>query len=219
MRLIAHRAFASCYPENTLVAIERAVPDADMIELDVRRCGSGELVVVHDEVVDRISAGVGRVDELSSADLSNLDVFETGTGVPTLDEAAAAIPADTGIVLELKERGIADDAVAAASTVENEVIVSSFDAAALDQLTVDDPTVELGYLLGLNPDRDFEHALDLDCAYLHPHWGHLLLTDAVDRAHDADMKVNVWTIDTAFVAGLLERKGIDGVIADSPDVR
>jgi glycerophosphoryl diester phosphodiesterase len=218
MRLIAHRGFADRYPENTLVAIENAVDDADMIELDVRRCGSGELVVFHDEVVDRHTDGSGRVDDLPLSRLEDLDALGTGTGIPSLTEATDAIPPDTGINLELKERGIANEAVAAASTVDNEVIVSSFDGDALDDLNTDDPTVELAYLFGLNTDEDFESALALDCAYIHVHWGHWLVTDAVERAHDAGMKVNVWTIDTAIGIGLLKRAGVDGVIADSPDV-
>lgn len=218
MRLIAHRGFADRYPQNTLPAIEQAVPKADMIELDVRRCGSGELVVVHDEVVDRIADATGRVDDLTAAELADLDVLETGTGVPTLAEAADAIPAETGINLELKEHGIATEAVAAASTVENEVIVSSFDAPTLDALETDDPTVELAYLFGLRTDEDFEDALALDCSYIHLHWGHWLLTDAIERAHDAGMAVNVWTIDTSVAIERLQRAGVDGVIADSPDV-
>ncbi|EMA46114.1 glycerophosphodiester phosphodiesterase [Halococcus saccharolyticus] len=218
MRLIAHRGFADCHPENTLVAIERAVPNADMIELDVRRCGSGELVVIHDETVDRVTDATGRVDELSAAELADLDVLDTGTGVPTLADAADAIPGDTGIVIDCKEHGIATEAAAAASTVENEVIVSSFDAPTLDALETDDPTVELAYLFGLRADEDFDDALALDCAYIHPHWGHWLLTDAIDRAHDAGMDVNVWTIDTSIAIERLRRAGVDGVIADSPDV-
>lgn len=218
MRLIAHRGFADRYPANTLVAIENAVADADMIELDVRRCGSGELVVFHDEVVDRATDGSGRVDELPLSRLEALDVHETGTGVSSLATAADAIPDGTGINLELKERGIANEAVAAASTVDNEVIVSSFDGEALDQLDTDDPTVELAYLFGLNTDEDFESALALDCEYIHVHWSHWLLTDAIERAHDAGMGVNVWTIDSSIAVGLLERAGVDGVIADSPDV-
>jgi|AntDeeMetagen134_2_1112570.scaffolds.fasta_scaffold03377_4 glycerophosphoryl diester phosphodiesterase len=218
MRLIAHRGFANRHPENTLVAIERAVPAADMIELDVRRCGSGELVVIHDETVDRVTDATGLVGELSATNLANLDVLDTGTGVPTLAAAADAIPEDTGIVIDCKEQSVATEAVAAASTVENEVIVSSFDASTLDALETDDPTVELAYLIGLRPDEDLDDALALDCSYIHPHWGHWLLTDAIDRAHDAGMDVNVWTIDTSIAIERLRRAGVDGVIADSPDV-
>ncbi|WP_273836657.1 glycerophosphodiester phosphodiesterase [Halococcus sp. PRR34] len=218
MRLIAHRGFADRHPENTLVAIERAASDADMIELDVRRCGSGELVVIHDETVDRVTDVTGRVDELSADDLADFDVLDTGTGVPTLAEAAGAIPADTGIVIDCKEHGIATEAAAAASTVDNEVIVSSFDAPTLDALETDDPTVELACLIGLRPDDDFDDALALDCSYIHPHWGHWLMTDAIERAHDAGMDVNVWTIDTSIAIERLRQAGVDGVIADSPDV-
>ena len=61
MRLIAHRGFAGVNPENTLQAVEAAAGVADAIEVDVRRCESGDLVVIHDETVDRLQ-GVLRVD-------------------------------------------------------------------------------------------------------------------------------------------------------------
>lgn len=56
MRCIAHRGFAETNPENTLTAVrEAAKAGADLVEVDVRRCGSGELVLAHDADVDRIS--------------------------------------------------------------------------------------------------------------------------------------------------------------------
>ena len=55
MRLIAHRGFAETFPENTVLAVREAARWADAIEVDVRRCGSGEIVCLHDATVDRVS--------------------------------------------------------------------------------------------------------------------------------------------------------------------
>ena len=84
MRCIAHRGFAKVNPENTVTAVRSAAEHTDVIEIDVRRCGSGELVVIHDETVERVTDGTGRVAELSADELTALDVLESGEGVPTL---------------------------------------------------------------------------------------------------------------------------------------
>jgi glycerophosphoryl diester phosphodiesterase len=45
MQLVAHRGFDKQYSANTVAAVERAIQNADMVELDIRRCASGELVL------------------------------------------------------------------------------------------------------------------------------------------------------------------------------
>lgn len=55
MRLIAHRGFAATAPENTIAAVQSAADHADAVEFDVQRCGSGELVVIHDDTIDRVT--------------------------------------------------------------------------------------------------------------------------------------------------------------------
>jgi len=98
MRLIAHRGFADRYPENTLRAVREASRFADEVEVDVRRCDSGELVVVHDCTVDRVTDEEGAVAHHSLAELRALDVLGTGEGVPTLAEVLSAVPPTVWIV-------------------------------------------------------------------------------------------------------------------------
>ena len=142
MRLIAHRGFAGERPENTLSAVRRAVESADAVEVDARRCASGEVVVVHDETVDRVTDGTGPVDERTREELAVLSVLGSDEGVPTLGEVAAAIPDGVGLVLELKEAGIAEDALAAVAGVDD-LVVSSFVADALVECRRVDPDVRL----------------------------------------------------------------------------
>jgi len=221
---IAHRGFAGAYPENTLTAVRRALDaGADGIEVDVRRCGSGEPVVIHDETVDRVTGRGGAVSALSRSELAACSVLGTGEGVPTLAAVCEALPADTRLHLELKEVGVAADAVALAAGYPFDLLVSSFDTAALDAAAgVAD--VALAYLFGnlphvsrvqADPDAALATARDLGCAAVNPHWSHC---DAafVERAQDAGFAVNAWTVQSREAADTLAAAGVDGLISDAP---
>lgn len=218
MRLIAHRGFDGQYSANTVAAVEQAIPRADMIELDVRCCASGELVVAHNALVDIAVAGVNRVDDLTATELAELDAHD-GEGVQTLDAVLDAIPPETGVNLELKSADIVEDALALARSAEHEIIVSSFDADAIRRVQADDGSgVELGYVLCAHPGDGLGVAKELDCAFVHPNAWLCLLTGVVEEAHAAGMQVNAWTVDSRVGAWALDRAGVDGVIASSPHV-
>ena len=71
-RIFAHRGASAYAPENTLEAFDLAAKmGADGVELDVHLCRSGEIVVAHDETVDRVSSGSGRIRELSLSELKS----------------------------------------------------------------------------------------------------------------------------------------------------
>jgi glycerophosphoryl diester phosphodiesterase len=217
MRLIAHRGFRSTYPENTLHAIEAAAAVADEIEIDVRRCGSGELVVIHDETVDRVSDGHGPVAEHTRGDLEALDVLGTGEGVPTLEEALRAVPEYVGVNVELKERGTEADALELIGAHHPQAIVSSFSREVLADCRGIDPTVPRAYIVDEAAAEGIEIAIDLDCEYLHPSM-EICSDRIVSDAHRAGMSVTAWTVDSSDAAETLARTGVDGVIADRPDV-
>ncbi|MBQ8448281.1 MAG: glycerophosphodiester phosphodiesterase [Clostridia bacterium] len=112
MRVAAHRGFSEKYPENTMEAF-RAALDAgvDEIETDVRMSADGELVLIHDECVDRTTCGTGKVCEYTLAELKGLDAGVkkgaefAGARIPTLRELlelCKGYPALT-LDIELKE--------------------------------------------------------------------------------------------------------------------
>lgn len=75
MRLVAHREFASTAPENTIAALAGAADSgADAAVFDVRRCATGDLVVVHVEPLDRVADSSGPSPTPPLADLRNLPV-------------------------------------------------------------------------------------------------------------------------------------------------
>lgn len=97
--LCAHRGDGKSFPENTVPALVSAArKGAAMVEFDVLRCKTGELVVMHDATVDRTTDGTGKVAELTFAEIRALDAGKkkdarfAGVKVPTFDEAIDCLP-------------------------------------------------------------------------------------------------------------------------------
>jgi glycerophosphoryl diester phosphodiesterase len=219
MDLIAHRGFASEAPENTLAAVRRAADRADAVEVDVRRCGTGELVVVHDPTVDRVTDGSGAVADLSLSELRGLDVLQSGERVPLLADVLDAVPGDTTVNLELKEPGLAADALAVADAVDSDVLVSAFSPEVVREVADVDSAAPTALVCTHEADHPAWTADRLGCDALHPSYPLCLTTWVVRRAHENDLAVNAWTVSRRPIARLLEICGVDGVIADSSDVR
>lgn len=211
MNCIAHRGFAGVNPENTVAAVERAVATgADGVEVDVRRCGSGELVVHHDETVDRSTDGSGLVAGHSASELARLSVGGSDAGVPTFEAVVAAVPDDVLLHAEVKERGIASEVESSVREGGCEAVISSFEAEPLTEVETLPTALIRSDVAGV-----VERATDLGCSMLHPN------VDAcdsalVERAHEAGLDVNAWTVADATETVRLREAGADGVITDLP---
>ncbi len=217
MDLIAHRGFAARHPGNTLRAVRAAVRRADWVEIDVRRCRTGEPVVVHDATLDRVTDATGPVAERDPEELAALSVLGSDEGVPTLAAVLETIAAtEAGINVELKEPvWAALDRLRASEVSRERVLVSSFDADTLRGVR-ERSGFATAYLTR-SAEEALSTAADLDCAAVHPHHS-LVDAEFVDRAHDRDLAVNAWTVVERSTARRLRRAGVGGVIADHPDV-
>jgi glycerophosphoryl diester phosphodiesterase len=234
MRLVGHRGCPDHAPENTIAAVRHAAPHVDAVEVDARRCATGEVVVFHDDTVDRVTDATGRVDGLPWSTLRDLrvrradggdddggDAGDGGDGgddatVPLLGDLLAAVPDDVAVNVELKTDGLAADVVDAAAAVANDVFVSSFDPDALRTVRAVDggDDVPLAALFVDEWDAGVALADELDAAYLHPHL-ESVTGERVDRAHAAGLAVNAWTVRDADEVPSLRTAGVDGVVADS----
>ena len=99
---IGHRGACGYEPENTLRSFKKALDlNVDMVELDVHNCKSGELVVIHDEKIDRTTNGKGFVKDLT---LDELKKYDAGLGeiIPTLEEVLDLIDRKVKVAVELK---------------------------------------------------------------------------------------------------------------------
>ncbi|MCD6407514.1 glycerophosphodiester phosphodiesterase, partial [bacterium] len=110
--IVAHRGFSGIYPENTLLSFKKAEElGADAIELDVRETEDGEIIVIHDEKVDRTTDGTGFVRELKWEDIKKLDAgkwkgnFEN-VKIPLLREVFDCVSEKIKILIEIKEADV-----------------------------------------------------------------------------------------------------------------
>ena len=143
MIIFGHRG-APGYPrkaENTRLSFRKALDSgAHGIEFDIRRCGDGRLVVIHDETVDRTTNGRGRVRDLSYEELRRFDAG-SGESIPLLAETLDEFGPQCILNIELKDAGIAPDVkkLVLERRLEQQVIVSAFEWDELRPLTPDVP--------------------------------------------------------------------------------
>ncbi|WP_306056089.1 glycerophosphodiester phosphodiesterase [Natronococcus wangiae] len=219
MEIIGHRGCAEQYPENTLLAIREAARRLPAVELDVRRCGSGELVVFHDATLERVTDADGRVAETPWSDLRELTVFESDQSIPRLKTALRAVPDDVTVQLELKETGIASDVLRLAVAAEADVRVSTFLPEALAEVDAHPLEVPSGLLFEAEPDANLSRALDLGATHVFPHYQLCIETDVVSVAREHGVDVIAWkAARTADDVRTLREAGVDGVTADRHDI-
>ena len=217
VRPIAHRGCLTQYPENTLSAFRGCAPSVDMIETDVQRCGSGELVIFHDDTLDRVTDATGEVASTPMDVLEAVSVLESGESIPELTEVFEAVPEGVGLNLELKGRDVAAETVAVAAEYDHEVIVSSFypDDVAAARDAGAETVAHLFYAedpAGFDVDAALDSAADLDCEYVHPDVGICLETRMVEAARARGFGVNAWTAETESEILALRDRGVDGAV-------
>jgi glycerophosphoryl diester phosphodiesterase len=232
--IVAHRGFSSRYPENTMAAFRAAIDsDAHMIELDVNLSKDRQLVVIHDETVDRTTNGSGRVSALTGQQLGRLDagswfdpIFKLET-IPTLDQVLAAVKGHLLVNIEIKpeayERHAPADAVErqVLSMVKKRqmteaVIISSFEWRLLERLRRLDASIAIGLLAETPMDN---HVLDwfdrVKGFSWHPDC-RVLTRPQVDALHAFGARVYPYAVAGRIdVAGMLAM-GADGLILDDP---
>jgi len=215
---IGHRGARAYEPENTLRSFAKAIElGVNAIEFDVRKTKDNEIVVMHDETVDRTTNGRGLVRELTLAEIKRL-VTDKGEKVPTLEEALDFLDRKVKILIELKETGIEDKVlkIVREKGLRDNVIIISFHEDAIKRVREIDEKVETGliYIRHRNP---IKAALELKANYILPFYGFAHST-LVKKAHQNNLKVSVWTINTLEEAREYAKRGVDGIASDKPDI-
>lgn len=220
--VFGHRGARGLAPENTLSSVREALAcGVDWIEIDVWQV-DGELVVIHDQRVDRTTNGVGYVQDFSLHDLRMLDAGDCQR-VPLLEEVIELIDGRCGLNIELKGPDCADaavDAVHAAVRSQRwcmqQFIVSSFDHAQLQRVKSLDSAVQTGLLLCGAVINLAQYAADLGVMAVHfsesfvrPEW--------VAEVQAAGLWAFAYTVNEACDLQRLRNMGIDGVFTDYPD--
>ena len=231
-QIFAHRGASGYAPENTLEAFELAAKmGAHGVELDVHICRSGELVVTHDETVERVSEGEGWVKDLSLSELKKLHFNKThpeyrDARIPTLEEVFRLLhPTGLKINIEMKnsmidypdmERRVID--LAEKEDMIDRIIFSSFSHYSMLRVKAIDKSFYCGLLYDATLISPWAYAVALGMDAIHPNYTEVLLPGGeCAKAHRAGIQVNPWTVNTEEdIMGCL-REGADIIIGNYPD--
>jgi glycerophosphoryl diester phosphodiesterase len=223
----AHRGASGQAPENTLAALELAISlGADMAEIDVQPTADGQLVVFHDDTLERTSNGTGRVTAQTLAKLRSLDAGSwysrhyAGQTIPTLAEVMNVARGRLALNIELKvagrPRGLLNNVRAAISDhgFTHHCVVTSFDHALINELTAFEPAFAVGYIIGKQglPPGIFGARVDLLSLEKS-----LVRKAEMEFAAAAGKAVHAWTVNTAEEMNHLLELGIGGVITNHPE--
>ncbi len=229
---IAHRGASKVTPENTLVAFERArALGADGVEFDVMKCASGEVVVFHDETVDRTTDGEGLVAKKTLDELKELDAsgeFHSQVGrveIPTLDETLDYLGKDVLIDIEIKSETVRTDGIEELvvrtlnrHALHDNVLVASFNPAALKRVRTMAPGLPRALIVSEKQRfylRRQWFARSVQPAYVHPHIN-MINQKNMAKWRKRDYRIGVWTVNDQTLMTRLLQYGIDALISDDP---
>ena len=230
--ILAHRGASGYAPENTLEAFELAQKmGADGVELDVHLTRDGELVVAHDETVDRVSDGSGWIRDMRLAELKRLHFNKTfpqytDARIPTLREVFELLkPSGMEINIELKNSYIdyPDLELRVIELIHTDyiaekIIFSSFNHHSMLRVKKLDPSFRCGLLYEANLVEPWNYAKTLGVDALHPHFSETLVTKGeCAAAHALGIEVNTWTVNEEEYIRAVLREGADRIITNYPD--
>lgn len=219
---IAHRGASGEKPENTLAAFSRALEmGVDGIELDVRVCKTGELVVMHDPTLERTTNGTGVVADISLSELKKLDAGE-GEQIPTLDEALRFIAGKTILNIEMKGKGVAKPLAEILKKYIDDghnpelLIVSCFNRQELRAFSLINPGVRLGMLVskGVFSLLLVTHKTNIYSIHLPQPYLKKWLVKLLQRK---GFKVFIYTLNSIWDIAKAKVAGVDGIFSDYPD--
>jgi glycerophosphoryl diester phosphodiesterase len=222
MLAIGHRGAAGHEPENTLRSIRCALDlGADWIEIDVQSI-ERELIVFHDDTLDRTTNGRGALSAKSFRELRALDAGG-GEQVPTLTEVMDLIDARCGLNIELKGTDTVEDVLATIGNYQraqdawrDRILLSSFDISQTEVLASSERIFKLGVLFDDDPDEALLRAREYRAYSIHPSIEQVS-ENLITKAHASGIKVLVYTVNETADLIAMRSLGVDGVFSDFPD--
>lgn len=229
VQVSAHRGCPKVAPENTLPAFERALTSgADYIELDVQLTKDGELVVFHDDTLDRTTDGKGNLTDYTYPELMRLSAGSwfgkenefADVKIPKFTEVLDLVGNDVLLNVEIKNHGnITATAEKVVEILEEydlkkSVYVTSFSYQALKTVKELDPKIKTGLIAHIAPSTvytqmDYIDAISVNYLFINQ--------SVVNYAHRSGKKVFVWTVDSITPMKKMISLGVDNIITNRPD--
>lgn len=228
-----HRGASGYAPENTLEAFRLAAEmGADGVELDVQITKDGELVVAHDERIDRVSDGSGLIADYTLEELKQFNFNKTHPEfaevcrIPTLREVFWCLK-DTGLTVNIELKtgvnfypGIEEKVVCLVREMgyENRVLYSSFNHHSVLNIRKYEPEAKLAFLHSHQLANAADYAISNQVFAVNPSVSCTRYEEEIAKCQRQNVDVNVWTVNSEEEMRRLGRIGVNAVITNYPNL-
>ena len=222
--IMGHRGASKIAPENTLKAFKEAIRlKADSVEFDVQETLDGEIVVIHDYNTLRTAGTEGIVNHMTLKELKKLN-FGDGEQIPTLLELIELAKDKISLNCEIKVEGIAKKIIQIFQDADilDSTITSSFLHEELIKIQKIEPQLKLATLVpteaGKFSDWNYKKKI-IDYNSENNYYAINPLYKLADKqfieyAHEKNIKVFPWTVDSGIAMRKLINMGTDGIITN-----
>lgn len=228
----AHRGASGYAPENTLAAFQKAVDlGADGVELDIQLTKDDQIVVIHDEMIDRTSDGKGWVKDYNLEELRAFNYNRTKpeykhADIPTMREVFELLkPTGLFINIEIKTGVVFYEkieekilALTKEMGMEDRVCYSSFNHYTVTRIHELKPDAEVGFLYADGPIDMPSYGVKHGVNALHPALYNLQYDGFVKECKEKGLKLNVWTVNERPYMEMCCQYGVDAIITNYPDI-
>lgn len=217
MLKIGHRGANGYEAENTLASFAKAIElNVDAIELDVHLSSDGEIMVIHDETLNRTTTKTGFVSDYSASELKKL-------GIPTLEQVLLFLNRRCVINIEIKEATatpkvlqLIEKSVNEQHWKYNQFQISSFNWEALSMVSKINSKIAIGVLAEASIEKALAFAIQIKAHSINPYFK-LLNSENVNLIHSNGFKIYTWTVNTPEDLIFVKSLNVDGIISDFPD--
>ena len=221
--VIGHRGAMGHETENTLASVQKALDlGVDMIEIDVFKIQSGEIVVFHDERVDRLANSGGNIEEYNIVQLRQL-ILDGGHKIPMLQSVLKLIDNKAALNIELKGDNTADKVnhivnyyIEKEGWSPDNILISSFKWDELRDMRNLNKDIKIAVLTEEDPLEAIEVAKELNAVAINPNF-RTLTKENTAKIQSEGLKVYTWTVNEPEDIQKMVEFGVDGIITNYPE--
>lgn len=221
----AHRGASEYAPENTMSSFYMGLnAGANGIETDVQRAKDGALVLFHDDTVNRVSNGHGKVSDFTLDELKMLKIYGNNTRgfydrVPTLEEFLQKFSSyDITFAIELKGAGVEEETLALVKKygILHKTTFTSFQFDYIKKIKELDETARVGYLTLNTNENHIEQLLSIGGEEIAPKADEIN-EETITHWRDKGLGVRAWGVSSVEIMKRLCKLGVDGMTVNFPD--
>lgn len=221
--VIGHRGAMGHETENTLASVQKALDlGVDMIEIDVFRIKSGEIMVFHDARVDELTNGTGNIEEYSYLELKQL-TLDGNHKIPILQDVITLIDKKVPLNIELKGANTANQVnhiinvyIKKRGWSQQDFVISSFNWEELREMRRINPEIAIAVLTEASPTDAIAVAKELKAVAINPDFETLTPEDVI-KIHGEGFRVYTWTVNEPEDILSAQDMGVDGIFTNYPE--